>query len=123
MEWAPVLCDIPSPCCARLRDVGKRMHEMEWDAIAGVIASTVALVLTLLNIVDSGVLVAVLLVIATLLLVRDLHREAADDRVETLLHGLAGFGVPVAGLCIRQWAQLVDAVEERARQAVRLSLV
>jgi hypothetical protein len=65
------------------------MHEMEWDAIAGVVAAMVALTLTLLNVVDSGVLLAVLLVIATLLLVRDLRREAADDRADKILHGLA----------------------------------
>lgn len=65
-----------------------RIREIEWDAIAGVVAAMVALVLHLLHVADTGVLLAVLLVLATLLLIRDLRREAADDRAETLLHGL-----------------------------------
>lgn len=66
-----------------------RIREIEWDAIAGVIAAVVALVLHLLNIADTEVLLAVLLVLAALLLVRDLRREGADDRREQVLQAVA----------------------------------
>jgi hypothetical protein len=69
--------------------VNKRVREIEWDAIAGVVAAVVALVLHLLGVVDTGVLLAVLLVLTALMLIRDLRREAADDRAETLLHAVA----------------------------------
>lgn len=67
----------------------RRAREMEWDAIAGVVAAVLALVLHLVGVVDTEVLLAVLLVLTALMLIRDLRREAADDRAETLLHAVA----------------------------------
>jgi hypothetical protein len=65
------------------------MRELEWDAIAGIVAAGIALVLHLLHVVNSDVLLPVLLVLTALLLIRDLRREAADDRSEKLLDALA----------------------------------
>lgn len=66
----------------------RRLNEIEWDAIAGVLAALLALILHLLDVADVELLVTVLLLLVALLLVRDLRREAADDRVEELLAAL-----------------------------------
>jgi len=59
------------------------------EAIAGVGAAAVALVLHLLHIADQSVLLAIVLVILALILVRDLRREARDERETELLEETA----------------------------------
>ncbi len=72
-----------------------RLRRLDWDAVAGIIAAVVALVLHLLHIADTDVLLAITLVILALMLIRDLRQEdrtehmaEAVDRTETSLHGL-----------------------------------
>ena len=65
------------------------MREVEWDAIAGVVAAVVALVLHVLHVVDTEVILAVLLMLAALLLIRDLRREGADERTDRVLQAVA----------------------------------
>ena len=65
------------------------MREVEWDAIAGVVAAVVALVLHVLNVVNTEVILAVLLLLAALLLIRDLRREGADERTDRVLRAVA----------------------------------
>ena len=62
------------------------------------------------------------------LAVADVERLVVDQQPDQLAVGdvddrLAGLGVAVAGLGVRQWAQLVERVEVGAGQAVRLALV
>lgn len=63
----------------------RRVQELEWDAIAAVIAVLVAFVLNLLQVANTEILVTVALVLVALLLVRDLRREAGDLRTELAL--------------------------------------
>jgi hypothetical protein len=58
----------------------KQLRSIDWEAIAGIAAACVALVLHLLHIADEGTLLAVALVILALLLLRDLHREDQDEQ-------------------------------------------
>lgn len=89
--WQRGLIDLQTPFYVRISVVVKRMRirEKEWDAIAGAVAACVALVLHLFHVVNTNVLLSVLLVLTALLLIRDLRREAADDRVENVLRALA----------------------------------
>jgi hypothetical protein len=57
----------------------KQLRGLDWEAIAGIVAAAIALILHLLHVVDEEVLLAVALVLLALLLLRDLHRETRDD--------------------------------------------
>lgn len=59
----------------------KRIIRLDWDAIAGVIAALVALILHFLHIVEVGLLLAIILVLMALLLIRDFRREHQVERV------------------------------------------
>ena len=63
----------------------KRLITLDWDAVAGVLAAMIALVLHLLHMVEPGVVLTIILVILALLLIRDLRRERQDDRVLDLM--------------------------------------
>lgn len=54
----------------------------DWEAVAGILAALVGLVLHLLQIVEADVLSSVILVILALVMLRDLRREDLDERVE-----------------------------------------
>jgi hypothetical protein len=64
----------------------KQLRSLDWEAIAGIAAACVALILHLLHIAEEGVLLAVALVILALLLLRDLHREDKDEQEAKSLH-------------------------------------
>ncbi len=55
---------------------------VDWDAVAGIVAAGAALVLHLLHIVEEDVLLIIIMVILALLLLRDLRREANDERAQ-----------------------------------------
>ena len=57
-----------------------RLKNIEWDAVAGVVAAVLALVLHLLDVVDTDVLLTVMLVILAVLLLRSLRKEGRDER-------------------------------------------
>ncbi len=59
----------------------KRLLELNWEAIAGIAAALVALILHLLHLVDTGVLLSIALVLLSLLLIRDLRRESHEGRI------------------------------------------
>ena len=56
----------------------KQLRRLDWEALAGIAAATVALVLHLLHVAEQGILIAVALILA-LLLLRDLRREDRDE--------------------------------------------
>lgn len=58
------------------------MRLVDWDAVAGIVAAGAALVLHLLHIVEQDVLLIIIMVILALLLLRDLRREANDERAQ-----------------------------------------
>jgi len=57
----------------------------EWDAIAGVIAAVVALVMHFLHLVEADVLLMILLALMALLFVRNLRRERLVEDVKEML--------------------------------------
>jgi len=61
----------------------KRIIRLDWDAIAGVIAAIIALILHFLHIVEVGLLLAIILVLLALLLIRDFKREHHSERLDT----------------------------------------
>jgi hypothetical protein len=71
----------------------KRFLRFDWDVIAGILAAVVALVLHFLHVAESGLLIAIMLVLLALLLLRDLKAEsrghALTDDVSRLNSQLA----------------------------------
>ncbi len=59
----------------------KRLISVDWDAIAGVLAAVIALILHLLHVVQPGILRTIVLMILALLLIRDLRREHPEGRL------------------------------------------
>jgi hypothetical protein len=59
------------------------LHRYEWDAIAGIAAAAVALVLHLLHVVEPDILLTITLVLVALLLLRHLRSEVREERVES----------------------------------------
>lgn len=57
----------------------RRLRQIDVEAIAGLTAAVIALVLHLLHVADEGVLLAIILVILALILVRDLRREDREE--------------------------------------------
>lgn len=68
----------------------KRLREIDIETIAGVIAAITALVLHLLHIADEGLLLAIILVILALILIRDLRREAREEKQTAALDRTVG---------------------------------
>ena len=85
----------------------RRLLRLEWDAIAGVVAAVLAIVLELLHVADPSILVTIIVAMLGLVLVRDLRREAREDRVadgvgrlEADVHALRSALVPPDALLI-----------------------
>lgn len=66
-----------------------RFKNVEWEAVAGVAAAVLALVLHLLHVVDEGVLLSVMLVLLALLLLRGVRGEGREQRVDDTLRSVA----------------------------------
>ena len=60
----------------------KRLLNLEWDAIAGVIAAVTAIVMELLHLIQSEVLLTLTVALIALLFLRDMRREGAMERLE-----------------------------------------
>lgn len=65
-----------------------RFVAFEWDAIAGVIAATAAIVMHFLGIIDEEVLIAIAVVLIALSFVRDLRRERATEQAYASIEDL-----------------------------------
>ena len=57
-------------------------HRYDWDAVAGIVAAAVALILHLLHVVQPDILLTITLVLVALLLLRQLRHEEREERVE-----------------------------------------
>jgi len=57
----------------------KRLLKQDWDAIAGILAAIIALILHLLHVTDIDTLLAIAIVLMALLLIRDFRRENQAD--------------------------------------------
>lgn len=68
----------------------KKFLSFEWDAIAGVIAAVLALILHLLHIVDEGVILSIVLALIALLLINFMrHTRNNETTAEQVNHTLA----------------------------------
>lgn len=61
------------------------IRTIEWEAIAGLIAAVVALVLHFLHVIEEGVLVMITLVLLSLLFIRDLRRQQRTEDLAAAL--------------------------------------
>jgi hypothetical protein len=61
-----------------------RLKRLDWEAVAGIGAAVIALILHLLHVAEEGLLLAVALVILALILLRDLRREARDEQASQI---------------------------------------
>lgn len=66
-----------------------RFEDVEWEAVAGVAAAVIALVLHLLHVVDESVLLTAMLVLLALLLLRGVRGEGREQRVDDTLRSVA----------------------------------
>jgi hypothetical protein len=57
-------------------------RKYDWDALAGIVAAAVALILHLLHVVQTEVMLMLTLVLVALLLLRQLRQEDRDERIE-----------------------------------------
>ncbi|MEX1229680.1 MAG: hypothetical protein WEB58_05550 [Planctomycetaceae bacterium] len=64
----------------------KKILRFDWDVIAGIAAAVIGLVLHLLHVVETGVVLTIILVLLSLLLLRDLRRESSDERLAEQIH-------------------------------------
>lgn len=64
----------------------RRFLSLDWDAIAGIVAAVLALVMHFLHIIEEDVLLMIAVVLLALLFIRDLRRERSSERME---HSLA----------------------------------
>lgn len=58
-----------------------RMRTIEWEAVAGLVAAFLALILHFLHIIEEGVLIMITLVLLSLLFIRDLRREQQSEDI------------------------------------------
>lgn len=64
-----------------------RIKEIEWEAVAGIVAAVLALVLHLLHIVDETVLLQITLVLMAFLFISHLRRESETEKLaESVAH-------------------------------------
>jgi hypothetical protein len=61
----------------------KRLLKQDWDAIAGILAAIIALILHLLHYTDIDTLLAIAIVLMVILLLRDFRRESQSERIES----------------------------------------
>lgn len=67
----------------------RRFRNVEWEAVAGVVAAVVALVLHLLGVADEGVLLTVMLVLLALLLLSVVRGQGREQHVDEVLQSVA----------------------------------
>jgi hypothetical protein len=63
----------------------QQLRSVEWEAVAGIIAAVLALVLHFLHIIEEGVLVMITLVLLSLLFIRDLRQEHQIEEIATTI--------------------------------------
>jgi len=65
--------------------MGRGLRKIDWEAVAGIIAAVVALVLHLVDVADVEVLLSIVLVVLALILLRDLRREGREEALATFV--------------------------------------
>ena len=67
----------------------KQLLSLDWDAIAGIVAAVLALVMHFLHLVDTDVLLLIAVVLIALLFIRDVRQERRAERMEESLEAAA----------------------------------
>jgi len=103
----------------------KKILTVDWDAIAGVIAAVLAIVLHFLHIINEEVLITITVVLIALLFIRDLRRERITEEMHSCmeenrsaLRSIQTNIVPPDAILIGP-SQLRMAIERFALQAKR----
>lgn len=72
--------------------MGIQIRRIDWDAVAGILAAVIALILHFLHIVEEGVLLMIALILLALMFLRDLRRESETEQmaesIERIEHGV-----------------------------------
>lgn len=63
----------------------KRFLTLDWEAIAGIIAAVIAIVMHLLHLIDEGVLLTIAVLLIALLFIRDLRRDRAIEQTHATI--------------------------------------
>ena len=66
----------------------KRTLQVDWDAVAGIIAAVVALIMHFLHVIEEDVLLSIALFLMALLFIRDLRRERDSERLGAQVRGI-----------------------------------
>jgi hypothetical protein len=98
----------------------KRWLRLDWDAFAGVIAATLALVLHLLDIISIDVLITLAVVLIALLFIRTLRREHVIDQIQEDLHSVVS-GVQSLQSAVRPQGPVLVGPGELASVSERFS--
>jgi hypothetical protein len=61
----------------------KKILSVDWDAIAGIIAAIIAIVMHFLHVINEEVLITITVVLIALLFIRDLRRERITDEMHS----------------------------------------
>ena len=64
-------------------ELRQRIRTIEWEAVAGLFAAFLALILHFLHIIEEGVLIMITLVLLSLLFIRDLRRQQQSEEIAT----------------------------------------
>ncbi|GIX49396.1 MAG: hypothetical protein KatS3mg131_3607 [Candidatus Tectimicrobiota bacterium] len=62
----------------------ERLLKLDWDAVAGIVAAVIALLLHFLHVIEAEILLSIALVLLALLFLRDLRREGERERALAL---------------------------------------
>ncbi len=63
----------------------KRLLKVEWEAIAGIVAAVIALVMHFLHLIEEDILLTIAVVLIALLFIRDLRKERQAERTDETL--------------------------------------
>lgn len=67
----------------------KKLLRLEWDAIAGIIAAVVAIIMSFLQLIQQEVIITITVVLIALLFIRDLRSERATEQMQESLERTA----------------------------------
>ncbi len=63
----------------------KRLLKVEWEAVAGIVAAVIALVMHFLHLIEEDILLTIAVVLIALLFIRDLRKERQAERTDETL--------------------------------------
>lgn len=92
----------------------KRFLHLDWDAIAGIVAAVIALVMHFLHVIEEDVLLMMALVLLALLFIRDLRRERQGEQLSEILDRIESTGHEIKQALTPPDAVLIGPLHLRA---------